>query len=75
MIAPDLLTIAAYVVGFVLILILAVIENRALVSGSETISSFLHRHLFAGIASAAWIAFGLGVAFGHFISGPIVCAP
>jgi len=74
-VAPDFLTLAAYFAIFIAIALLAWFENRAMLQKSETISAFLHAHVFSAFLFGAWITFGLGLLVGHFISGPVYCGP
>jgi hypothetical protein len=71
--APDLLVLAAYFTLFFLVAILAALENRQMIHGNQTISSFLHEHVFAVVMLGGWILVGIGMLVGHFVSGPIYC--
>lgn len=72
-IPPDLLTLAIWFVGFILIGLLIVFEGRAMAQRTPTISAFMHKHPFGTIFAIAWSVYGLGVLTGHFVSGSIYC--
>jgi hypothetical protein len=71
--SPDFLLLALYFAVFLAIAVAARVENRQLLDHAETISAFLHRHVFSAFFAAAWLCLGVGLLLGHFMSGPVYC--